>query len=269
MVTGVYCRRSARKGCPGNSEGVHVAAQRYEMLIPFCNPKVLRGLFPPAVVLHGPMGFGKITLVKKLMLEWMEDNLIVDGFDELRVPPRVLIHNICGDWEKQKPVPILFGSLLKRKMVPKAALLVTTQPGTLRELWLLLRVQESNPCRFLDRDILCQDRGSEGCYSFFHLTFQQFLVALFYVQEKEEEDRDRFAWIVGLVQLYSREVRLKNPNLIQSEHFFFGFSNKKRAKELQMTFCCQMSLERKQKLLRCDKDKHSSAMDLKALVLLV
>ncbi|KAL0599607.1 NACHT, LRR and PYD domains-containing protein 2 [Plecturocebus cupreus] len=158
------------KDWPGNSKGVHVVTQRYKMLIPFCNPKVLPGLFPPAVVLHGPAGFGKITLAKKLMLDWMEDNfsqifkygfyfsckelshvvfkdwpdlqdytpnilvqaqkilLVVDGFDELRVPRGVLIHSICRDWEEQKPVPILLGSLLKRKMVPKAALLVTMQP---------------------------------------------------------------------------------------------------------------------------------------------
>ncbi|KAF6078829.1 NLR family pyrin domain containing 7 [Phyllostomus discolor] len=62
---------------------------------------------------------------------------VIDGFDELRVPSGSLIHDICGDWKKQKPVPILLASLLKRKLLPKATLLVTTRPGVLRELRLL------------------------------------------------------------------------------------------------------------------------------------
>ncbi|XP_054444129.1 NACHT, LRR and PYD domains-containing protein 2 [Pteronotus mesoamericanus] len=62
---------------------------------------------------------------------------VVDGFEELRVPSGSLIHDICGDWKKQKPVPVLLGSLLKRKLLPKATLLVTTRPGALRELRLL------------------------------------------------------------------------------------------------------------------------------------
>ncbi|XP_035869419.1 NACHT, LRR and PYD domains-containing protein 2 [Phyllostomus discolor] len=62
---------------------------------------------------------------------------VIDGFDELRVPLGSVIHDICGDWKKQKPVSILLASLLKRKLLPKATLLVTTRPGTLRELRLL------------------------------------------------------------------------------------------------------------------------------------
>ncbi|XP_055266532.1 NACHT, LRR and PYD domains-containing protein 7 [Moschus berezovskii] len=62
---------------------------------------------------------------------------ILDGFDELKVPSGALIHDLCGDWKKQKPVPVLLGSLLKRKLLPKATLLITTRPGALRELRLL------------------------------------------------------------------------------------------------------------------------------------
>ncbi|KAM5297559.1 NACHT, LRR and PYD domains-containing protein 7 [Glossophaga mutica] len=62
---------------------------------------------------------------------------VIDGFDELRVPSGSLIHDICGDWQKRKPVPVLLASLLKRKLLPKATLLVTTRPGALRELRLL------------------------------------------------------------------------------------------------------------------------------------
>ncbi|XP_023592003.1 NACHT, LRR and PYD domains-containing protein 2 [Trichechus manatus latirostris] len=173
---------------PGAIESFHIVTQRYKMLIPFCNPKVLTGPFPDTVVLQGPAGVGKTTLAKKLLLDWTEDNLtktfkyavylsckelnqmgpctcaeliskdcpelqdaipevltqsqdsliIIDGFDELRVPPGALIRDICGDWKKQKPVPILLSSLLKRKMFPRATLLITTRPWALRELRLLV-----------------------------------------------------------------------------------------------------------------------------------
>ncbi|VTJ69990.1 Hypothetical predicted protein [Marmota monax] len=63
---------------------------------------------------------------------------VVDGFEELKVPAGVLIHDICSDWNQKKPVPVLLSSLLKRKMVAKATLLVTTRPEALRELLLLV-----------------------------------------------------------------------------------------------------------------------------------
>uniref|UniRef100_A0A2K5YJP6 NLR family pyrin domain containing 7 n=1 Tax=Mandrillus leucophaeus TaxID=9568 RepID=A0A2K5YJP6_MANLE len=322
---------------------------------------------------------------------------VVDGLDELKVPPGALIQDICGDWTQQKPVPVLLGSLLKRKMLPKATLLVTTRPRALRDLQLLVQqpiyirvegflesdrrayflrhfgdedqamrafelmrsnaalfqlgsapavcwivcttlklqmekgedpaptcltstglflrflcsqfpqgaqlwgalralsllaaqglwaqmsvlhredlesagVQESDLRLFLDRDILRQDRVSKGCYSFIHLSFQQFLTALFYALEKEEEeDRDGHAWDIGDVQkLLSREERLKNPDLIQVGHFLFGLANEKRVKELEATFGCRMSPEIKQELLRCKANLHAnkplSMTDLKEVL---
>ena len=181
-----FCQRW-KNFWPKLSEDVRIVTQRYETLIPFCNPKMLAGPFPYTVVLHGPAGVGKTTLAKKLMLDWTQDNLaetfnfafylsckelnhmgtctfaelisanwphvqddipailaraqkvlfILDGFDELKVPSGALIHDLCGDWKKQKPVPVLLGSLLKRKMLPKATLLITTRPGALQELRLL------------------------------------------------------------------------------------------------------------------------------------
>ncbi|XP_014649684.1 PREDICTED: NACHT, LRR and PYD domains-containing protein 2-like, partial [Ceratotherium simum simum] len=327
---------------------------------------------------------------------------IIDGFDELRVPPGALIHDICGDWRKQKPVPILLGSLLKRKMLPKATLLITTRPGALRELRLLveqplfieiegfleldrkayflkhfaeeaqalrafdsmrsnaalfhmgaapavcwivctclrlqmekgedpaptcqtttslflrflcsqftpapgscpsqglqapvealcllaaegvwtqtsvfdgedlerLGVKESALHPFLDRNILQKGKDCEGCYSFIHLSVQQFLAALFYVleREEEEEDGDSHGWDIGDVQkLLSKEERLKNPTLAHVGHFLFGLLNEKRARELETTFGCRVSLEVKQELLECriksnEGKPFSSAMDMK------
>ncbi|XP_023364465.1 NACHT, LRR and PYD domains-containing protein 2 [Otolemur garnettii] len=88
-------------------------------------------------------------LIFKDWPEWQDDAaevlaqaqkilFIIDGFEELRVPAGALIHDICGNWEREMPVPVLLGSLLKRKMLPKASLLVTTRPEALRELRLLV-----------------------------------------------------------------------------------------------------------------------------------
>uniref|UniRef100_F7E0E7 NLR family pyrin domain containing 2 n=1 Tax=Equus caballus TaxID=9796 RepID=F7E0E7_HORSE len=429
-----FCQIWEKNFWPGASENVHIVTQRYETLIPFCNPKMLTGPFPHTVVLHGPAGIGKTTLAKKLMLDWTQDNLaetfnaafylsckelnhkgactfaelisknwpdlqdaipeifaqaqkvlfIIDGFDELRVPSGALIHDMCCDWQKQKPVPVLLGSLLKRKILPKATLLITTRPGTLRELRLLveqplfieiegfleldrkayflkhfeeevqalrafdlmksnaalfhlgsapavcwivctcmklqmekgedpaptcqtitslflhflcsqftsppgscpgpflqvpvtalcllaaggiwtqtsmfdgedlerLGVKESDFHPFLDKNILQKGKDCEGCYSFIHLSVQQFLAALFYVLEREEEeDGDSCRWDIGGVQkLLSKEERLKNPSLTHVGYFLFGLLNEKRARELETTFGCQVSLKIKQELLEC------------------
>ncbi|XP_062033599.1 NACHT, LRR and PYD domains-containing protein 2 [Lepus europaeus] len=64
--------------------------------------------------------------------------LVLDGFDELRAPTGALVSDICGDWTQPKPVPVLLSSLLKRKLLPRATVLVTTRPQALRELRILV-----------------------------------------------------------------------------------------------------------------------------------
>ncbi|CAK6437470.1 unnamed protein product [Pipistrellus nathusii] len=75
---------------------------------------------------------------RQVLAQGQEVLVVIDGFDELRVPSGALLHDICGDWREPKPVPVLLGSLLKRKLLPKATLLVTTRPEALGELRLLL-----------------------------------------------------------------------------------------------------------------------------------
>lgn len=57
------------------SENIHTVTQRYETLIPFCNPKMLAGPFRHVVVLHGPVGVRKTTLANKCLPDWTQDNL--------------------------------------------------------------------------------------------------------------------------------------------------------------------------------------------------
>ncbi|XP_053461980.1 NACHT, LRR and PYD domains-containing protein 2 isoform X2 [Nycticebus coucang] len=436
---------------PGLSENIHDVTQRDKMLIPFCDPTMLRGPFPHTVVLHGPAGVGKTTLAKKLMLDWAENNLnqvfkyafylsckelnhmgacsfaelifkdwpewqddaaevlaqaqkilfIIDGFEELRVPAGALIHDICGNWQREKPVPVLLGSLLKRKMLPKASLLVTTRPEALRELRLLveqplfiemegflepdrrayllrqfgdqdralraldlmrgnaalfrlgsapavchifcaclklqmekgedpaptcltttslflrflcdqftlapgscpsenlrgslralcllaaqgvwtqtsvfdeedlgkLEMEEEDLCPFLDKGVL--QRDCDGCYSLIHLSVQQFLAAMYYILDSEEqEEAECHRGDIGDVQkLFSKEERVRNPSLTQVGYFLFGLSNEKRVQELESTFGCRMSQQIKEELLKyranLDENKPFSRTDMKELL---
>ncbi|XP_065775556.1 NACHT, LRR and PYD domains-containing protein 7-like [Muntiacus reevesi] len=310
---------------------------------------------------------------------------ILDGFDELKVPSGALIHDLCGDWKEQKPVPVLLGSLLKRKMLPKATLLITTRPGALRELrllteqplfieiagfleeerkayflkhfaeesqalrafalmrnnaalfqlgsapsvcWLVctclrqqmesgadpaatcrtttglflrflcgrfsappgggpspglqaplrplcllaaegvwtrssafdgedlrrLGVDPSALCPFLDRNILQKSEDGEACYSFIHLSVQQFLAAVFYVLEPEEQEAagpgGRRGRVGDVRKLLSQEERLENPSLTHVGYFLFGLCNERRAVELEKTFGCLVSTAVKWELLK-------------------
>ncbi|XP_069408092.1 NACHT, LRR and PYD domains-containing protein 2 isoform X3 [Ovis canadensis] len=330
---------------------------------------------------------------------------ILDGFDELKVPSGALIHDLCGDWKKQKPVPVLLGSLLKRKMLPKATLLITTRPGALQELRLLTEqplfieiegfleedrkayflkhfeeesqalrafdLMKSNAalfqlgsapsvcwlvctclrqqmergedpaatCRtttalflrflcsrfppprgggprrglqaplkplcllaaegvwtrssvfdgedlrrlgvhpsalspFLDGNILQKSEDGEACYSFIHLSVQQFLAAMFYVLEPEEQEEEGLGgcwWHVGDVgKLLSKAERLKNPSLTHVGCFLFGLCNERRAMELEATFGCLVSTEIKRELLKYTLMPHGkksfSVMDTKEVL---
>uniref|UniRef100_A0A8C9PUJ3 NACHT domain-containing protein n=1 Tax=Spermophilus dauricus TaxID=99837 RepID=A0A8C9PUJ3_SPEDA len=308
---------------------------------------------------------------------------VVDGFEELKVPAGVLIHDICSDWNQKKPVPVLLSSLLKRKMVAKATLLVTTRREALRELLLLveqpllvevegfseadrvlfflrhledtdqalraldtvkhspalfhlcaapavcqllcaslkllmdggedpglacqtttslflrflcdqftpapgghpqhylrrplkalcllaaqglwtqvslfdtedlepLEVEEADLRPFLDKHVLQRDRDHEDCFSFIHLSMQQFLAAAFYILRfpGDSEWQGSTLDIRGVRELFSTEARARNPQLAQAGHFLWGLLNGARARELEATFGCQVSLEAGQELLK-------------------
>ncbi|XP_015417226.1 PREDICTED: NACHT, LRR and PYD domains-containing protein 2-like [Myotis davidii] len=329
--------------------------------------------------------------------------VVIDGFEELRAPSGSLIHDICGDWEKPKPVPVLLGSLLMRKLLPKATLLVTTRPEALGELRLLvdqplfievegfleadrrgyflkhfeqqdqalrafegmkgspalfhmgaapavcwvvctclkgqlekgedpaptcrtptslflrflcnqcppaapdsgpaphlptalqalsllaawgiwaqtslfdgedlgqLGVSEADLRPFLDGKVLQADADCEGCYAFLHLSVQQFLAALFYLLDGAERG-DAVSWapdIWNVCALLSKEERLRNPSLTRVGYFLFGLANQERARELEATFGCRVSLGVRQELLRVTRSRDwpfSSRADIRELM---
>ncbi|XP_006868365.1 PREDICTED: NACHT, LRR and PYD domains-containing protein 2-like [Chrysochloris asiatica] len=309
--------------------------------------------------------------------------VVIDDFDELSYSPGALIHDICDDLKTQKPVPILLSSLLTKKILPRATILITTRPWALRELrlmlgeplvfieiegfsemdrkryflkyfqdeyeamrafdliknhtalfpmcsapmvcWLVckclklqmekredptatcqtttslflhvlcnqfsqgpdgyprqclqtplkvlcllaaggvwthtsrfneetakrLGMKESEISLFLG-NVLQKDRDNKGYYSFVHLNVQQFLAAIFYILETEEEEEDWESYrkdIGDLQKLFTTEEILKNPNLTQLGYFIFGLLSKNSAKELETKFGYRVSSGVKEELL--------------------
>uniref|UniRef100_A0A8C6III8 NLR family, pyrin domain containing 2 n=1 Tax=Mus spicilegus TaxID=10103 RepID=A0A8C6III8_MUSSI len=97
---------------------------------------------------------------------------VVDGFDELTFPAGALIRDLCGDWNTVKPVEVLLGSLLKRKMAPHATLLVTTRTQSLRQIFVMM-----------DQPLLVETLG------FLEQEKQEYFQKYFEDEEGEEEDK--------------------------------------------------------------------------------
>ncbi|XP_076783836.1 NACHT, LRR and PYD domains-containing protein 2-like [Arvicanthis niloticus] len=96
---------------------------------------------------------------------------VVDGFDELTFPAGALISDVCGDWDTVKPVAVLLGSLLKRKLVPHGTVLVTTRTKALYQIYLMM-----------DQPVLVETRG------FLEQEKQEYFQKYFEDEEEEEED---------------------------------------------------------------------------------
>ncbi|KAM5236277.1 NACHT, LRR and PYD domains-containing protein 7-like [Ctenodactylus gundi] len=77
--------------------------------------------------------------LREVLLHRLDILFVVDDFNELGVVPAEVLGDLCGGLDERKPVPVLVSSLLGRRLLPEVALLVTTRPGSLRDLLLLLR----------------------------------------------------------------------------------------------------------------------------------
>ncbi|KAL1780140.1 NACHT, LRR and PYD domains-containing protein 3 isoform X1 [Sigmodon hispidus] len=63
---------------------------------------------------------------------------LMDGFDELQGAFDEHIGEVCTDWQKAVRGDILLSSLIRKKLLPKASLLITTRPVALEKLQHLL-----------------------------------------------------------------------------------------------------------------------------------
>ncbi|XP_018428892.1 PREDICTED: NACHT, LRR and PYD domains-containing protein 12-like [Nanorana parkeri] len=86
---------------------------------------------------------------------------------------------------------------------------------------------------FLNENIFHQDIDSSTCYSFIHLSMQEFFAAMNYVMEEEEVTRDQVAFLPEICEGKSlSQLSSSSPHLALTLQFLFGLTNEKQLKEL-------------------------------------
>ncbi|XP_032118973.1 NACHT, LRR and PYD domains-containing protein 4 [Sapajus apella] len=59
---------------------------------------------------------------------------IIDSFEQLEADVNQPDSDLCGDWKERRPVQVVLSSLLRKKMLPEASLLVAVKPTCPKEL---------------------------------------------------------------------------------------------------------------------------------------
>ncbi|XP_043853722.1 NACHT, LRR and PYD domains-containing protein 3-like [Dromiciops gliroides] len=104
---------------------------------------------------------------------------------------------------------------------------------------------------FLDMHIFQRDSDSENCYSFIHLSFQEFFAAMFYALGKEKEINDSpVPPIPGVKDLLAKCNDSATSFVALTVHFLFGLLNPENIKRLEEIFSCKISQEIKLDLLQ-------------------
>ncbi|XP_076989490.1 NACHT, LRR and PYD domains-containing protein 5 [Tamandua tetradactyla] len=113
------------------------------------------------------------------------------------------------------------------------------------------RLEESELSSLFHMKILPQDILDKRCYTFFHLSFQEFCAALYYVLEGMEEDCDPYHLSIGNAKSLMDLKRIGfNPHLLQMKRFLFGLMNKKSMRKLEVLLGCHVPLVIRQELLQ-------------------
>ncbi|XP_036599765.1 NACHT, LRR and PYD domains-containing protein 12-like [Trichosurus vulpecula] len=104
---------------------------------------------------------------------------------------------------------------------------------------------------FLDMNIFQKDSGCENCYSFIHLSFQEFFAAVFYLMSREKEGAKNPDSSIPDVKKLLEECSSHDASfVVLVVRFLFGFLNAETSRELERKFRCRMSPEIKSKLLQ-------------------
>ncbi|XP_027722091.1 NACHT, LRR and PYD domains-containing protein 12-like isoform X2 [Vombatus ursinus] len=112
-------------------------------------------------------------------------------------------------------------------------------------------IKAADVSAFLDMNIFQKDIACENCYSFIHLSFQEFFAAMFYLMSTDKEGMESPDSSIPDVQNLLEEYSQHNVSfVVLVVRFLFGFLNAETAKDLERNFRCRMSLEIKTQLLQ-------------------
>ncbi|XP_072824972.1 NACHT, LRR and PYD domains-containing protein 2 [Vicugna pacos] len=271
---------------PGPSENVHIAPQRCEALIPFCNPKMLAGPFPHTAALQGPAGAGRTTPAERPTLGWPRGSPAETSGPASRLRRGALGRGGARTFAEveglsapaggarfprrpadearaaRAPGPLGGGAgplpplLRGRPGRGLRAALRAAGPPAARGAWAQTPVFGGQAPRRLgvDSSGLQESRGHGGCHAFLRLSVRQLPAAAFRASEaaEDEEDESSPSRDAGDVQqLLSEEGGLRSPALTQVGCFLSGLPGEESAKALETAFGCQVSAEVKRGSLEC------------------
>ncbi|XP_068920847.1 NACHT, LRR and PYD domains-containing protein 12-like isoform X2 [Petaurus breviceps papuanus] len=104
---------------------------------------------------------------------------------------------------------------------------------------------------FLDMNIFQKDSDCEKCYSFIHLSFQEFFAAMFYLMSTDKAGGKSPDSSIPDVKKLLEECKGHASSFVALVvQFLFGFLNAETARKLESKFRCRMSLEIKSQLLQ-------------------
>ncbi|XP_043852217.1 NACHT, LRR and PYD domains-containing protein 3-like [Dromiciops gliroides] len=112
-------------------------------------------------------------------------------------------------------------------------------------------LEVDNVSAFLDMYIFQKDTGCENCYSFIHLSFQEFFAAVFYALWGEKVGSESPIAAHARVKGILEKCQETGSSFVTlTVHFLFGFLKEETSRKLEEIFSCQISQEVKLELLK-------------------
>uniref|UniRef100_A0A8C0KNG3 NLR family pyrin domain containing 5 n=1 Tax=Canis lupus dingo TaxID=286419 RepID=A0A8C0KNG3_CANLU len=112
------------------------------------------------------------------------------------------------------------------------------------------RLRKSELSALFQTNILLQDGSHERCYTFLHVSLQDFCAALYYILEGLETEWDPYpVFMENMRSLVELKQISSNAHLFQMKRFLFGLMSKEVMGALEVLLGCPVPLVMKQGLL--------------------
>uniref|UniRef100_A0A8C5MFH2 NACHT domain-containing protein n=1 Tax=Leptobrachium leishanense TaxID=445787 RepID=A0A8C5MFH2_9ANUR len=98
---------------------------------------------------------------------------------------------------------------------------------------------KSSDSLFLNENVFQRDIEEYTCYSFFHLSVQEFFAALYYLLHEETNDNQKVVHCKSQVRTLLEKSE-KRPHLASTIRFLFGLSKEKQIKEIENIISCKI-----------------------------